>query len=254
MHKYGWTPDLPDHRDHVYLAKAPTADLPKKVALRMPPVLNQGDLGSCTANAIANAHLYCQIRASKIMGALGQSPFLPSRLFIYLNERVMEGTVKVDAGAMIRDGFKSIAREGVCPEDMWVYDVAKFTKTPPRKCYKAALDHQAIQYKSIPRDLEQFKSCLASGYPFVLGITICESFETDAVARSGKVPLPSPTERSLGGHAVLCCGYDDRTQRFIVQNSWGPEWGSKGFFFLPYEYLMNDNLSDDFWTVTQVET
>src|SRR2546430_400903 len=116
--RYGWVPDLPDHRDHMY--SAPThvlKALPPKVDLRpnCPPVLNQGQLGSCTANAIANAHRFDQIKLGR------KDHFLPSRLFIYYNERAMEGTIDSDAGAMIRDGIKSIAKLGACPETLWPY-------------------------------------------------------------------------------------------------------------------------------------
>ena len=113
---YGWVPDLPDARDYMYAAPLQVlTGLPPKVDLRpqCPPVLDQGALGSCTANAIANAHLFDQ-RKQK-----AKQPFLPSRLFIYYNERVMEGTVHSDAGAMIRDGIKSIAKQGTCAEKQW---------------------------------------------------------------------------------------------------------------------------------------
>jgi C1A family cysteine protease len=118
VQRYGWVPDLPDARDHMYAApQRVLATLPSQVDLRpqCPPVVDQGALGSCTANAIANAHLFNQ---RKQMAA---QSFLPSRLFIYYNERVMEGTVNSDSGAMIRDGIKSIAKQGVCPETQWPY-------------------------------------------------------------------------------------------------------------------------------------
>jgi C1A family cysteine protease len=223
--------------------------MPAKVDLRpsCPPVFNQGQLGSCTANAIGNAHRFDQMKQNK-----GKS-FAPSRLFIYYNERDMEGTVGEDSGAMIRDGIKSIAQLGVCDEKDWPYVINKFANKPSASCYTEALEHQALSYQRVTQSLTQMKGCLASGFPFVFGFTVYESFESDAVAKSGDVPLPSQGEQVLGGHAVLAVGYDDKTQRFIVMNSWGTDWGKKGFFTMPYAYLAEGNLADDFWTVRIVE-
>ena len=248
--KFGWIPDLPDARDHMYAAPiALMGAMPTKVDLRpsCPPVLNQGQLGSCTANAISNAHRFDQMKQNK-----GQS-FAPARLFIYYNERDMEGTVGEDSGAMIRDGIKSIAQLGVCDEKEWPYVIAKFTNKPSASCYTDALEHQALSYQRVTQSLTQMKGCLASGFPFVFGFTVYESFESDAVAKSGDVPLPSQDDKVLGGHAVLAVGYDDKTQRFIVMNSWGTDWGKKGFFTMPYAYMTDANLADDFWTVRIVE-
>jgi C1A family cysteine protease len=248
--KFGWVPDLPDARDHVYSAPIPLLGaMPASADLRSscPPVLNQGQLGSCTANSIANAHRFDQMKQAK-----GKS-FAPSRLFIYYNERDMEGTVNEDAGAMIRDGIKSIAQLGVCDEAEWAYNITKFTNKPTAACYKDALEHQALSYQRVTQTLTQMKGCLASGFPFVFGFTVYESFESPAVAKSGQVDLPAPGEKTLGGHAVLCVGYDDKAQRFTVMNSWGTDWGKKGFFTIPYAYLTDDNLAADFWTVRIVE-
>jgi C1A family cysteine protease len=248
--KFGWIPDLPDARDHMYAAPISLMGaMPAKVDLRpsCPPVLNQGQLGSCTANAIANAHRFDQMKQNK-----GKS-FAPSRLFINYNERDMEGTVGEDSGAMIRDGIKSIAQLGVCDEKDWPYVINKFTNKPPASSYTDALEHQALSYQRVTQSLTQMKGCLASGFPFVFGFTVYESFESDAVAKNGDVPLPSQNEQVLGGHAVLAVGYDDKTQRFIVMNSWGTGWAKKGFFTMPYAYMTDANLADDFWTVRIVE-
>ena len=248
---YGWVPDLPDQRDLRYAApRRILAALPKSCNLRprCPPVLDQGELGSCTANAIASAHRFDQMRQA-VAGH-----FLPSRLFIYYNERSLEGTVKEDAGAQIRDGIKTLAKQGACPESLWPYDIAKFAKRPPRAAYREAEKHQAILYQRLTPTLRQLKGCLAEGYPFVFGFSVYESFESAAVARTGKAPLPGKDERSIGGHAVLATGYDDRRQRFVIMNSWGAGWGDKGYFTLPYAYLTSDGLADDFWTVRRVET
>lgn len=247
---YGWQPDLPDHRDYMYAAPAPVlAALPAKVDLRRqcPPVMDQGQLGSCTANAIANAHRFDQMKQQAV------DNFPPSRLFIYYNERAMEGSINSDSGAQIRDGIKSIAKQGVCPEGEWPYDIAKFARKPPVRAVKDALKHQALAYQRVMQTLSQIKGCLAAGYPFVFGFTVYEAFESDAVARTGKVSMPGPKEKSLGGHAVLAVGYDDARQAVIVMNSWSDKWGDKGFFYLPYAYIGDRNLADDFWTIRVVE-
>jgi C1A family cysteine protease len=247
---YGWVPDIPDHRDKMYAAPAHVLKaLPPSVDLRpqCPPVYDQGQLGSCTANAIGGALQFEQMKQ-------GETSFTPSRLFIYYNERVMEHTVSEDAGAMIRDGIKSVANLGAPPEvPDWPYVISKFKQKPPAKAYKDALKSQAILYQRLNQDLDQLKGCLADGYPFVFGISVYESFESQAVAKTGKVPMPKPDEKNLGGHAIMAVGYDDTQKRFTIRNSWGTDWGMKGYFTLPYEYVTDNNLSDDFWTIKSVE-
>jgi len=245
---YGWVPDRPDQRDKLYasIARAPTK-MPKSVDLRplCSPVEDQGQLGSCTANALVGSLEFLERKA-------GHGATDLSRLFIYYNERDMEGTVNEDSGAMIRDGVKSLVNLGVCAEKSWAYSIAKFTQKPPASCYKQALNHQATSYHRI-LTLKEMKTCLAEGYPFVFGFTVYESFESAAVAKTGKVDMPKQSEKTLGGHAVLAVGYDDATKRFTVRNSWGPDWGLKGYFTMPYDYLADRNLADDLWTIRAIE-
>jgi C1A family cysteine protease len=248
--RFGWLPDLPDQRDHIFSAPAPVLTvLPPSVDLRPgcpATVYDQGQLGSCTANAIAAAFEF-DLAKQKL------DDFMPSRLFIYYNERVVEGTIDTDSGAMIRDGIKSVSKLGVCTEDSWGYDVGRFTERPSDDCYTAALDHQALSYQRVPRTLDQMRGCLADGYPFVFGFTVYESFESGEVARTGVAPLPTDGESILGGHAVLAVGYDDESRRFLVRNSWGAGWGQGGYFTLPYRYLTHRGLSSDFWMISKVE-
>jgi len=93
------------------------------------------------------------------------------------------------------------------------------------------------------------RGCLAAGYPFVFGFTVYESFETQDMAHSGVLQMPQPDEQVLGGHAGLAVGYDDASQRFIVRNSWGTDWGQAGYFTMPYAYLTTRGLASDFWTM-----
>jgi len=249
---YGWQPDLPDHRDLIYgAAKVTLAQLPRNVDLRSqcPAVYNQGQLGSCTANAIGGA-IEFELRKQNL-----SYEFTPSRLFIYYNERVIEGDVAYDNGAQIRDGIKTVNVLGVCPETLWPYDDGplKFKKKPTLKCFKEALKHQVLSYQRVDRTLDQMKGCLAEGYPFVFGFSVYDSFESKEVAHTGVLDLPKSTEKMIGGHAVMCVGYDDTTQRFIIRNSWDTDWGQKGYFTMPYDYLSNTNLADDFWTIRMVE-
>jgi C1A family cysteine protease len=245
--KYGWQRDLPDYRDHVYAKVARPSGAayvpPKRVDLRSkcPAVYDQGQLGSCTGNAIAGA---IEFQLKKV-----GTDFAPSRLFVYYNERVIEGTVSSDSGAQIRDGIKAVNTLGVCPETEWPYDVTKFTDKPTTNCYTDALKNVVSSYSNLQQSLANMKDCLAFGLPFVFGFTVYSSFESEAVAKSGHLKLPTSSETVVGGHAVLAVGYDDAKQYFIVRNSWGVDWGLKGYFTIPYTYLTNPNLASDFWAI-----
>src|ERR1700730_2202214 len=240
--RYGWTPDLPDQRAHLYAAPPPMLGaLPPSADLTSscPPVYDQGQLGSCTANAIGAAIEFDRLKQKL-------PDIVPSRLFIYYNEREMEGTVNSDSGAQIRDGIKSVAQQGVCPEQEWPYDISKFMQKPPANAYQDALKDRAVSYQLVVQNLNQMKGCLASGYPFVFGFTVYESFETPTVAQTGHAPMPAPSERAIGGHAVMAVGYDDAHQWFVVRNSWGTNWGMAGYFTMPYAYLIQSGLASDF--------
>ena len=178
--RYGWTPDLPDGRDYLFGARRPLlAVLPPSVDLRAScsPVEDQGQLGSCTANALAGALEFLE-KKDKV----GFSDL--SRLFIYYNERVIEHTPKADSGAMIRDGIKALAKQGVCAETSWPYAVSKFAVKPSVKCYTEAQKHTITSYERLQTQ-DEMRACLAEGFPFVFGFTVYEAFESAAVAKSG---------------------------------------------------------------------
>lgn len=247
--RYGWTPDLPDQRDRLYgaIRRISRAALPPRIDLRphCPPVEDQGQLGSCTGNALVGALEYLEVKNGR--------PFVDlSRLFVYYNERLIEHTVSSDSGAMIRDGIKTLVKQGVCSETRWPYVIDRFARKPGAACYAEAADHQVTSYHRI-LTLDEMRACLAEGFPFVFGFTVYEGFESDTVARTGIVNMPTPGERVLGGHAVLCVGYNEPQKRFIVRNSWGAGWGKKGYFTMPYAYLADRNLADDMWTVRVAE-
>ena len=245
----GWIPDLPDNRDLTYAATLSVMKkIPVSVDLRSqcPPVYDQGQLGSCTGNALASAYEFDRIKEKK-------KDFMPSRLFIYYNERVIEHSVSSDAGAQIRDGIKTLNKQGVCPEKEWPYDISKFADKPPAKCYNDAKKNEIESYQRLDNTtLTTLKSCISEGFPFVFGFTVYESFMTAAVAKNGKMPMPKPSEKVVGGHAVMAVGYDDAKSVMIVRNSWATSWGDKGYFYMPYAYITSNNLCDDFWTIRLV--
>jgi hypothetical protein len=252
-HAYGRLRDLPDDRDyrlteHVRLPLA-TA-LPARVDLRATgylsdPILDQGQLGSCTAHAIASAIQYTQ-RAS------GLPVFLPARLALYYWERVIEGSTREDAGAELRDGLKVVAGQpGYVDEALWPYDVERFTVAPPAYVVDHARQDHVTKYMRVDVSAAALKQALAAAYPVVVGFDVYESFELDSVAQTGEVPMPARTEAILGGHAVLCVGYDDSTQRFLCRNSWGDGWGAAGYFTMPYGYLGSPKYAQDFWAIEQ---
>ena len=247
---YGWKRDTIDHRDILFSVAKPTSIvLPPKVDLRpnCPSVYDQQSLGSCTANAIGAAHEFSQMKQKKV------SVFTPSRLFIYYNEREMEGTVDIDSGAQIRDGIKSINKQGVCPEKSWPYIISSFKTKPIKACYDDALNNQAVKYYSVAQNLQELKKCLASGYPIVFGFMVYAGLESPEVAKTGILQIPKKGETMRGGHAVALVGYDDSIARFIVRNSWGVDWGMQGYFTMPYEYVTSPRLSSDFWCLEVVE-
>lgn len=246
--KYAWVPDKADPRDLVYQAPRHIFGLPRLVDLRpgCSPVEDQGQLGSCTGNASVGALEFLERK-----GAKGSSPFVDlSRLMAYYNGRVIEHTVKQDAGCEIRDVVKGLATVGTCSEPMWPYVVKTFAYKPtPTQLADAAARKIKAYHRVV--GLQAVKSCLAGGDPVIFGFTVYDSFESDEVARTGIMPMPKKGERELGGHAVLAVGYDDEAKQLIVRNSWGDAWGLKGYFKMPYGYIENASLSDDFWTISK---
>jgi C1A family cysteine protease len=233
-------PDRSDRRDFLFknLFKVQKS-LPKSKDLRkkMSDVEDQGDLGSCTANAFAG-NLEFLYRAKK-------DRFEASRLFLYYNERALIDEIYEDSGAYLRDGIKALSKWGICSENSWPYNVNRFDRKPTDACYNEAATRRISKYIRI-ETLQEMKQCLADGFPFAFGISVYESFESDRVAVTGTVPNPKASEEMLGGHAMLCVGYNEKSKRFIVRNSWGPDWGANGYCTLPYEYMQT---ADDIWTV-----
>lgn len=257
---YNYKFQKPDNRDKLFpqiveVKRLKIMTLPKVVNLRKwcSTVEDQAELGSCTAQAWVGLMEFHE----NIMGRGGKLFRDLSRLFVYYNERVLEGTVDEDSGAELRSGATVLNQYGVCNESAWPYWINNFKTKPTLRCYTDAKPHIINSYYSI-KTFTNMKMSLANNLPFVFGFNVYDSFESDAVSQTGIVPMPNvQTEALLGGHAVMAVGYNDYEKRFLVRNSWGKNWGlhgtNAGYFTMPYDYLANSNLSSDFWTVVKID-
>jgi len=216
--------------------------LPGSVDLRskFPECYDQGQLGSCTANALVAAYQYLV------------PEFMGSRLFVYYNERVIENTVKYDSGAYIHDGINALETYGLPPETMWPYDISKFATKTPEEVYKSALKHKVTKAYTVTQTVNNMKSLLVSGKPFVIGIVVFDDLLSNAVATTGLVPYPNSASTAIGGHAMVAVGYNDNIKcpgapagAWLIRNSWSTSWGLNGYCWLSYSYLVDSSLSSD---------
>lgn len=250
---YNLLPDKPDPRDIMFRAERLGVDqvkLPPMYDLRstgaVPPILDQGSLGSCGPNQISNSLRFC-LRKLK-----SPTDFQPSRLFIYYFARLVDGSpLNEDTGITIRGGLKAVQKYGACSENNWGYNISRFRDKPSDAAIKAAENHiPNFKYIRVPQNLTNLKQALFGGFPIICGIQLYTSFESQRVKTTGIVPMPdTKKEALLGGHAVAIVGYDDRRQIFILANTWG-RWGNQGYFTLPYNYVMDSKLASNFWIVT----
>ena len=211
-----------------------------------PPVYDQLHLNSCSANAIAGALRYIELKEGR--------PHVssPSRLFIYYNERVLAGVVGTNCAVPLRDGFRTISKIGTCPEALWPYLVRRFRRHPAPRCYDASQLHRAIAYYRIRRAVSQLRACLAEGFPFVMALAVHRSMLGRQVRRTGIVSMPASRDPLSGGHAVLAVGYDHAKRLITFRNSWGAAWGDGGYGYLPYAFFTSPSLTWDFWTMRRV--
>jgi C1A family cysteine protease len=215
---------------------------------------DQGDIGSCTANAISMALLMLE-HGTPLEG------FSPSRLYLYVKERLAElqsGTQLSDSGADAADGLSILMKSGVCSEAVWPYDTAKVDTIPPHQCDLDAAKHKIAAIGTVAKPnvtgtalVDAIAHSILSGIPVLIGITVYDSFESETVAQTGNVPMPSDDDQEVGGHEVLIVGYDDAAKQFLLINSWGANWGLQGYFHMPYEYITNPDLTSEFIAITR---
>lgn len=266
----GWLPDLPDIRDYspghaevapliasTRVAKEepppPSVDLEEWCS----PIEDQGQIGSCTANAAVGLVEYFERKAfGRHVDA--------SRLFVYKSTRNLL-QMTGDTGAFLRSAMGALVLFGAPPEEFWPYDESRFDDEPPAFCYALAQSFQAVKYLRLDPPgtkpdaaLPQIKSFLASGLPTMFGFTVYSSIRQ--ADDDGKIPLPSEGEKVEGGHAIVAVGYDDSTTiknttkgvtskgAFKIRNSWGTSWGDRGYGWLPYDYVTT-GLAEDWWTL-----
>jgi C1A family cysteine protease len=245
--KYGWKPDISDHRDRIFkLGGADLSALPCKVDLRpkCSVVENQSTLGSCTANSVVGALEYLEI----IDADLTNNDKNLSRLFVYYNTRDLEGNIDVDSGGSLRSTIQALAIHGTCDELLWPYDISNFKTKPADDIYASADEHKITDYSRL-NDLSDMLTCLASGFPFVFGFSVYSAFEDPVTAQTGILNLPNGDETFMGGHAVCAVGYDMEAKTVLIRNSWGATWGQDGYFTMPFAYISNPGLAADFWTI-----
>ena len=212
----------------------------------MPPIRDQGPLGSCTAFAATGLYEF-------VYRKLGyHNEFEPAELFQYYNERLLMNTVNSDSGATITTAIQALEQFGVPAEHWWPYNPMLYTTQPPSGAYANALRHRTTQALTVPQDLPSLKQCLAEGWPIDVGFIVYESFESPQAMSIGVVPMPSPGEAVLGGHSVLLVGYDDSAQLFKFRNQWGVSYGKDGYGWFPYAYMTDPSLAFDMHTAREV--
>lgn len=243
IQKYGWKPSLPDPRDAFFFP--PDADhpsFPDEFSLRdeLPAVLDQGNLGSCTANALAGILEYANMLEGHDFG-------VPSRLFIYYMERLAEGTVLQDSGAYGRDGFAALRSVGAPSEEIWPYDVAKFTEKPSQEAYDEAGTHRIKHYTAARTHRAEVKHLITLKKPVAFGFSVPQEFEGEQCMSTGIMPMPGPKPVWLGGHEVYVFGWKpDETAGVLweCRNSWSDSVMDQGNFWLPDAFLFGGFASD----------
>jgi C1A family cysteine protease len=230
--KYNVKPDRVDWRDKYYnFARTPLRD---SVDLRPweSDVKQQAQLGSCSSQAVCSAYELLIKRDYP-----GQFKDL-SRLFVYYNAREIERSITEDAGVYVRDAIKAVNRYGVCSDYLWPYEIKNFTKRPSDISYADGRTRMITHYYRLT-NVWDILDALNSNYPVVAGLTVYAGF--NGIGNNNPVlPIPTDSEEELGAHAVLFVGYNFTNRLILARNSFGPEWGDHGHFWIPFEYLQRD--------------
>jgi C1A family cysteine protease len=245
---YGFKPSSLDHRDLKFGVTAPTA-LPPVVDLSTAInwVYDQEQQSSCVGNSTTSL-----IRFRRLQQKLPEID--PSRDFIYWQARAIENDTTRDEGCQIRSAMQAVSKAGYCPESMFPFNTHDVFTAPSTEACNNASHNLVTEYVTINQDHNSLRASLAANTPYVCGIEVCQSFESNQVAQTGLVPMPTNSDPVVGGHAVFCVGYNDQTQYYKFLNSWGADWGQKGYFFLPYAFVESADLTTDFFTINKFVT
>lgn len=243
---FGYKPDVEDERDYKLKLTAPRK-MPTNFSLKnsLPPVLDQGNLGSCVSNAVVNTLKYLYMRNKRLTKNW-------SRLFNYYNTRVLENSVNEDDGCQIRNAIKVCNKSGTPFEPTWPYNISKFANKPTITSYNEARNHIITSYRRVSQTRNDIQTCLLASNPILIGFYCGTNIFSNYTTKTGNVTYPTNNEQIIGGHCVLLVGYDDNKQVYEFMNSWGTRWGNKGYGTLPYSYVENSNLAADFWIVENV--
>lgn len=222
-------PSLPDNRDYVY----ERSDKPLRDAVDLREwaslVEDQSQLGSCSGNAVANAYeLLVKKEKPDIFVEL-------SRLFIYYNTRLLEGSLGTDAGATLRGSMKAAEKFGLCKESLWPYHIDEFDTKPTEECYADAKHRTIKNYQRIA-NVGDMLDALNNEKPVVFGVDVFEGFMYLNKDES-TVYVPMYRSESLGAHAMSMEGYDLSKGVFLAKNSFGTNWGDQGYCWIPFEYI-----------------
>ena len=224
-------PSKSDNRDYKYSAKnvqlRPSVDLREWDSI----VENQLDLGSCVGNAITNCY---ELQVNRLYP---DSFKQLSRLFVYYNGRLLEGTSLYDDGVEIRDAIKGIAHFGICAEELWPYSIGMFNVRPTPECYRDGSYRVAPKYERL-NSLTDMLSAVNNNHPVVAGFSTYEGFlylDKDNYV----VANPTYNEKSIGSHAMAIVGYDLEMKHVIAKNSFGTDWGLNGYCHIPFDYVQS---------------
>lgn len=248
-HLGGWKRQAADSRDHAFkLEPMVSHSLPLEMLdMRRPwqaviGIANQGELGSCTAQGTLECFRWPFWKARREV-----PEFSTLAQYYYSRVKIAHGAAGDDSGCTIRDAVKTVHQIGACDAKLWPYDPTLFDLNPPEECLISASKHKSMSYHLL-HTVDDIKTQLANWYPVVGGFTCYESLQSEAVGKTGAIPIPTPGETVIGGHCMAFVGYCNDRKAFLCANSWGSNWGDGGFAWLPYWYVESNNASD-FWVI-----